>query len=231
MRRYLMALLVAACFGLGLAACDSSDGGSSEIDLGDDDKVASGLSEAEAASLCEEVEKKAAAFVDNESSKHQTCLMAGLFTKAFAGDSVEACQEAYDQCMAAEPGEEVGGDDQPGDEVGGDDQPGDDCGSAHEDLEDCDATLGELEACMNDSQAKQQDAADQVKSLTCSSTSEDAEALQGDSEYEEPASCKALEEKCPGMGVGARETENLKEPPQVDDPPEPDGEPIPGLPE
>ena len=210
--------MLAVCFGLAFGACDSSDGGSSEIDLGSDDKVASSLTEAEATSACEKAQKKMAGTGDGEAQKHMICVTMGLMVKSFGGDDA-ACQTNYDECMKAEPQE-------PTDE----DETQDGCEDAYADLQECDATLGEIEACFNDMLAAQDAAYDALLDVTCSSTAEELEALQGEDGFEEPASCVALEKTCPGvMGEGARTTEGREPPP--DNGPEPDGEPIPQQPE
>jgi hypothetical protein len=219
MLRGITAMAIAACFGLIIGACDSSDGGS-EIDLGSDDKVASTLTEAEATAACKKVETQFAEGGDDTAQKHTICLTTGLFAKAFAGDDASVCQTAYDECMAAEPGAPTGGDD----------EPGDDCDDAAKDLENCNATLGEIEGCFNDLMAAQDAAYEGLLALSCNSTQEEIDALQEDGDLEQPASCKALEDKCPGLMGEGRETEPVREPPR-DNPTEPVGDPIEPQPE
>ncbi len=219
MLRGITAMTIAACFGLIICACDSSDG-SSEIDLGSDDKVASSLTEAEATAACKKVEGQFAESGNGTAQKHTICLTTGFIVQAFGGDDVSACQTAYDECMAAEPEEHTGGDD----------EPADDCEEAAKDLEECDATLGEIEACFNDLMDAQDAAYDSMLSLSCSSTQEEVAALQEGGEMEEPASCKTVEEKCPGMIGGSRESEEVKQPPR-DGLPDPVEEPIEPQPE
>jgi len=72
----------------------------------------------------------------------------------------------------------------------------DDC-KLDEDEEECDVTVAEAEECLNDNLAAMDDA---YGSLSCSS---DLNAVK---EPEKPASCKAIEDKCPALTEEEEET-------------------------
>jgi hypothetical protein len=180
-----IALVAAAMLFAGVMACDGGDdGGGSTVDLGNDSTVASSLTPVEAEQKCELVQEKMEKVAESSDAKHATCLLSGVFAMAFGGDDPAVCQQTYDACMA-QPLEQ--------------EDDGDDCKDAYKDLENCTATLGEIEACMNDSIAAQKQAFAEIKKLNCSSTEEEFDALDDVFEDEEIASCKIVEQKCPGM--------------------------------
>jgi hypothetical protein len=209
--RWLSCLALLAAFGL--SSCDSGDSGSgTTIDLGSNSKVASSLSEAEAIEACEKATAKMESQATGGDDKHLICLTAGLIAKAFSNDSVDVCNQAYDECMTAEPEEGNGM---------GDGESGDDCADTYEDLQDCDATLGEIEACLNDMMAAGEAANEQLKGLSCSSSQEELEAVMNE-EPDEPASCTTLNKKCPdllgGNGTSGREPRRTEEDPMPTEP-------------
>jgi hypothetical protein len=178
---------------IGMMACDGGGGGGgTNVDLGDDGKVASSMSQAEAEQACKNVSAQMEKAYEDAGGEHVGCLVAGTFAKAMAGGDVAACQKAYDSCME-EPDEESG----------------DDCEEAYEELKDCNATLGEIEACMDDQVGAMEEGYAEAKKLNCSSTEEELKALGEifDSKEELSQACKTVQEKCPSMVEEDEETE------------------------
>ena len=66
-------------------------------------------------------------------------------------------------------------------------------------LDSCDITVGEYEACAN-AIISQMDA--MLGQISCSSTLEELQALQGLNSYVLPEVCKRLDERCPGIDFG-----------------------------
>ncbi|MBM4353241.1 MAG: hypothetical protein FJ109_05500 [Deltaproteobacteria bacterium] len=193
MRLGTVVLVVIGVVLLGLTACGGGGGGGgTTVNLGDDGKVASTMTEAEAENACKAVSAQMWRSEGNAGGKHVTCLAVGSFAKAAANDDVKACQDAYDACMAKP-----------------DEESGDDCGDAFDDLTDCKATLGEIEDCMNDQVAAIEEAFAEAKKVNCSSTEEEFKVL-GDlfeTDEEPTAACKLVEEKCPSMVEDDEQTE------------------------
>jgi hypothetical protein len=109
------------------------------------------------------------------------CRLAGMFAAAFSGaetdaDARAACKGAYDSCVAS-PSEETQTCEKPSGE--------------------CTATIGELEACLNDSDAALQQfyaTFPSCETLTLADLMDSGEDI---TQPEDPASCTALEAKCP----------------------------------
>ncbi len=162
---------------LGLPGCGGGDGGSpGKVNYSvDNSKQVGQLTEAEAGVMCEQTMKA----MEGAISKSDTCTLTGLLTAAFAGGDKAVCQEAYEECMNKP--------EEPEDE--------DDCKLDDEDskLTDCTATVGEFEACINDTIAATSEA---YEGLSCDT---DVETLDSMGDNLEPASCKAIEKKCPGL--------------------------------
>jgi len=119
--------------------------------------------------LCEEVAQAAGGVYTHE---HQ-CMLTGVLTAAMTGGGVEGCEQAYVACLQEDP-----------------DPMEDECSlDEMDELRDCDAPLGDLERCMNDMFAQ---LSQLFGGLTCDSDPQELAGLD-----EKPASCQALEERCP----------------------------------
>ena len=195
MRHEITVLAAVAVLFIGMMACDGGGGdggGGTNVDLGDDGKVASSMSQAEAEQACKSVSAQMKKAYEEAGGEHLTCLAMASFAKAMAGGDVAACQQSYDSCMENP-----------------DEESGDDCEEAYEGFKDCNATLGEVEACMNDQIAAMEEGYAEAKKLNCSSTEEELKALgeMFGSEEEISQACKTVQEKCPSMVEENEETE------------------------
>jgi hypothetical protein len=171
--------------GLLLGACGGGSTPSSMSSGLDSGKVASSLSASEQKTLC----TRANDYFMSLLSKGDTCKMAGLLGAALGGgdsslsDMKSTCSSMYNLCMQGGEMEEV-------DKT----KTLSDCTKG---ISDCSATVGEIETCFNDTGAAYKAAmaelpsCSQITEATMNSTSTSASA--------DPASCKALETKCPNL--------------------------------
>jgi hypothetical protein len=73
-----------------------------------------------------------------------------------------------------------------------------DCNKAKaNDLANCDATVGSYEACANDTYSMIKDVQSSVR---CGASISELQALE--TKYKLPASCEALQQKCPSISIG-----------------------------
>ncbi len=164
-----LSLGLALALGLGAAACGDDGNGGGGGSGISGSLKISELSEAQAIALC----KEAANGSFGQGIKAGLCTFQGIIEEQISGGN---CEEARDACMK-EPITDCEADVKEGDFVS-----------------DCDVTVGEYRKCMDDYGAVYQEVA---KDITCDT---DWEELQsGEEDPEPPASCKAIEQKCPGV--------------------------------
>jgi len=167
-----MTMLWLAC----LPACGGGDSSGGKVNYSvDDSKQVSQVSDAEAVAMC----KQTMEALEKAVPKSASCTLSGLFVASLAGGDKKVCQETYDECMKKP--------DEPDDE--------DTCKLDDEDskLTDCPVTVGEFEKCINDTIAAVHDVYD---GLSCDT---DPKSLEDIGDDLEPASCKAIEAKCPEL--------------------------------
>jgi hypothetical protein len=172
--------------GLLLAACDGSSHSNFSTGM-DSGKTPASMSPADRATLCTKVES----FLPTLMSKADMCKLSGMMGAMLGmggGDLKALCTAAYDACMK-EPDDPV--------ETTGD------TASCSQGMSTCTATVGEIESCMNDLDAMMR--AEMAKIPSCSQlTLSDFTATSTTTETTtSPASCTALEAKCPDMGETA----------------------------
>lgn len=184
----------------GLVACggdnndDNNGAGEGSIDLGADATVYGSLTAEEKKASCEEIADFNATLITEAEAKQAACTFAASFAAAFSGASTDAelqaaCVMSRDECLAA-PAMESEGDDM----------------CATSELDDtCTATNGELEPCLEDIARIQITA---LKSIKCSDLKVDTmEDMMEEMEASYPASCSAVEQKCPAA-IGASASTN-----------------------
>ena len=182
-----LAVVLVAVVGFGACGGDGGSGSPSTVDMGEDNVVASSLTQAEAEAACQQVVAAEAAQVGESDAKQIGCITMGIMMKVMGGGDAQACQMTYDQCMQSD---EVFEEDDSG-------QGDDPCKDVYEESKNCEATLGELETCYNARMAQGFAAMQQMKSLNCNSTDEDMQAM--DNMDSIPEECKVIEEKCPEL--------------------------------
>jgi len=153
----------------------------------DKTKKVSEVTPDEAQTLCENAAATAQDFA--ESVKDDLCVFVGAITGAFAGglgggDPVVLCEAAVADCKSQEL--------EPVDTT--------DC-NAEAQIANCDATIEEIEACYNDSLEATTTALAAIGSQSCSDLLTGAEPNIS-VDVSAPASCTALQQKCPGLEVG-----------------------------
>lgn len=161
---------------------------------GGSSKKASELSESEAKKYCEDSQVRLeGAFTEADSDK-LTCNMLASFGAAMSNPTTDeelqaACKSALADCLADPPRE-----DEPGNEDG------DPCAKAKEQFATCEATLAEIDKCMDDQVAmlKELASADVCAEMKLADGEDGADG-EGGSKDMTPASCKALESKCPDL--------------------------------
>jgi hypothetical protein len=172
-----------------LAACD--DGNSGSLTSVDNSKKIEDLSEEDLQQMCEDYTAALANAMDQEFF----CTMGGIAAAEELGGSEMACETTYDMCIDMDLEidiEQFFSCEDMLEDVGDIDDSDDTDGAS--DTGDCDATVGDADACIQDMLAALEDIAD---SLSCAnSASGDLEDIL---DMEEPASCEALEDKCPDM--------------------------------
>jgi hypothetical protein len=162
--------------GMGITSCDDSDDNDNGVLTSlDSSKKLKDLTDEEAYDACVSASEALADLFDKET----LCLIAGVMTSIEMGGNKQMCETMYEQCKNEELSDEL-------DNL----SPEEDCSEEDDDeesYEDCEATVGELDKCFSDMKKAYQNATDD---LSCNTTD-----LK---EPDEPASCKAIEEKCPG---------------------------------
>lgn len=195
-KTFLSLALVALNIPLALAACSSSSssggGGSGSVTTLDSSKQAGSLSDAEKTQYCKDVNAYNAAAISEADTKKVACFSAVASTIFLGGtppkDDAELrskCKTAYQECLAkpvekADAGATV-----------------DDCKDAVKDLANCTATVGELNTCVADRAAAGKSYFAKVDSACDGLSLDGGSGL--DKELEDPASCKAVEAKCPNL--------------------------------
>lgn len=167
--------LVTSCGG------GSDDGGNFSTGL-DGSKQVSDLSDSDFKKVCDAEEKWASSVLSEQEAKEFGCQLTAFATAAFAGaggDAAQlkmACKAAYDACLKQPPPSSM--------------MPS--TMKMCNKPANCTATVAEIEACYTDSAAS----LEMLKqALTC-------DALANTSmppAIQEPASCKTLDMKCPGL--------------------------------
>lgn len=174
---------------LALAGCgddgEGSGGGSVTTGL-PEDKMLADVTAAEAQDVCESLAASSANAISEADLARLPCTIAALSSPAnlmsdgMGGVTVDraACEESVSSCLEAAP----------------EPAPSDDCdaGTLMASLADCDATAAELEACLNASLP-------QIRSLLAQINCNVDLNAGPPSGFEEPAACKALDMKCPGV--------------------------------
>lgn len=171
------------------AGCSSDPGegsGPSNVTSIDSSKTVSELSESEARQYCEDSGRYFANQISEEEGRNFGCGLQASITAAFSGaetdDELKAnCQKALSECKS-----------QPIPEPVEDDE----CGEFVSDAKKCNATVEELNHCLADRTAefKQLATKDFCAELTLSSGGPGSVE-----EFAEPASCKAIADKCPSF--------------------------------
>jgi hypothetical protein len=173
--------------GLLLGACGGDDSNAKFSSGLDPSKTPATLSPAERAALCGKVDS----FLPSVMSKADLCKISGMMGAMFGmmggGDLKALCTAAYDACMN-EPTEPT----DPSDTE-----------SCSQGMSTCTATIGEIETCLNDIASTTQ--AEMAKIPSCSqiTASSLTSVATSTSTSTNPASCTALEAKCPDMGETA----------------------------
>ena len=181
-------------------ACASALAGMALIGCGGDDprlntdlpreRPLNSLSDAEARSFCEDIERFADDLADDiEPSKQQAC---NYIAVSFS-ETEQECEEIRAACLASDedPTEDPDEEEEEPVEVRCADA------TADEIPESCDVTIGEFEVCLEDIADQSRDL---FTSASCSMPGEPPDA-----EDELPASCAALEARCPGLFMDAEE--------------------------
>jgi hypothetical protein len=159
------------------------------------------VSDADFAAICQQAKQF---FSSDPSLKDIGCKASGIFAAALAAafgatsdaDVQKACSDVYNACVMS---------------AGAD--AGTSSGSCTKPTGTCTATVGDYEACVNDTAAAARTAAASLPScatLTIAQLQSDAGSGMNTSS-EQPASCKTLEQKCPGSGLDSSSSQT---PPQ-----------------
>jgi hypothetical protein len=151
------------------------------------DKPIGELTDGEAEQLCADIADYVSTSTFAETQREFSCRLSGMLAALFTGAQTDAalqmaCKATYDVCKAA-PDETTSGE----------------CGKPDGS---CTATVDELKACMADSVAAFEDLSEQIPSCA-ELTMESLAMTPTDMETAEPASCVALEMKCPDAPLPA----------------------------
>lgn len=150
----------------------------------DGSKTAAELSDADVQAICTAAKETGEKFAEN--NKDALCNLTGGVAGALAGalgggDPVAACEMAVSDCKSkAFVPEET------------------ECNPR---LEGCNVTVAELETCFNDTLAATEKVMDTLAALTCTELTSQNSSNALD-QYVEPASCVAIEQKCPDISFG-----------------------------
>jgi len=165
-----------------LIACGGGGGVNSSIDQ---TKPTNEVTDTEAQDVCQATADYAESKVTQADTCRATGFAAGIALVASGDDAMqEACNDAYDACLEADPEEET------------------DCSDATADTADCDdtVTVGDVESCLQDTIDVGVESLDLIPScdeLTLEYFEELAE--NPPEEPEDPASCDVVYEGCPGF--------------------------------
>ncbi|MEQ8280160.1 MAG: hypothetical protein RMA76_01335 [Deltaproteobacteria bacterium] len=171
-------LLIATLFSATAFAC----GGGTSFSAGvDGNKQVKDLTDSDAQTLCKAAEETANDFFDD--NKDGFCKFSGAFAGIFAGslggDAQSTCEMAVTQCESQASTEPA---------------------MCEPMVTDCEATIAEIEACYNDSLDVAADLLDKFAGKSCADLIADESSLNITADT--PASCVALEEKCPSLEFG-----------------------------
>lgn len=175
-------------------ACSSSggSGGSGSVSSVDSTKTVNGLSDSEAKQYCEDATRYAEGQLSAADSKKIGCGFSSQFMASFNAesdsDAQTKCKALYEECLK-KPDEKTETD------AGASDDP---CTEFKSRSKDCAATVGEVTQCMTDELAAMKALAARDFCAEAKASSPDG-GTPGSSLFEQPASCKAIESKCPGL--------------------------------
>lgn len=177
MRNHLMTGLMVLGMAMTTVACsDDGDGGGGNFSSGvSGTKKVGELSPTEVKTFCDAAEKT----LTSDGFRAPTCKLLAVVAAASAGegDLKTPCKMAYDECIK---------------------EPSDDSAMCEAPPSTCTATVGEIEACLNDTQKLLNTIAGKLPSCD-NLTQSSLEMLDEDSfDFDEPASCKSVQAKCPG---------------------------------
>lgn len=167
-----------------LAATVGCSSGTSFSSGVDGSKKASELSEADVKAICDAAKKTAEDFAKN--NEEALCNFSGglagvLASAGGGGDPVALCEAAVTECKNAPFTTDT-----------------DDCNPK---VDGCDVTVAEIETCFNDSLEVTEKAFDAFAGKSCSELTSGS-TFETAGNIEEPASCKAIDEKCPDISFG-----------------------------
>lgn len=163
-------------------AVGCGDGATIDTGLPDSTLVVD-LTDAQAVQACIAVERWERDEAPNLASERELCT---VFAVAFTEDAT-SCEAAVRACLDAEPGEPDPDDETPEEECADETAP---------DVEaSCDVTVGEIEQCANARVDATQRA---LAELDCSYAGDD-DALDELEDRYEPAICRDIERRCPGL--------------------------------
>jgi len=150
----------------------------------DGSKTASELSDADVQAICDAAKETGVKFA--EDNKDALCNLTGGVAGALAGalgggDPVATCEAAVTDCKSSGVTPEET--------------------ECNPKLDGCTVTVAELETCFNDSLAAAEKVFDALAALTCTELTSGTSNTTLD-QYVEPASCVAIEEKCPDISFG-----------------------------
>jgi hypothetical protein len=199
MKKTILTFAVMAVYGpMAVLACSSSSssGGGGSVSSIDPAKQAGSLSDSEKTQYCKDANAYLASQINETDSKKAACF-SQAFSSIYLGgtppkDDAELqskCKTAYDECLSKPLDKGDAG------------STSDDCATATKEYANCTATVGEINTCL-------QDTATQLKTLyatfdsACSKAQLDGGGLPTQGNTDQPASCKAVSAKCPGVGGG-----------------------------
>jgi hypothetical protein len=188
----------AALSALGLVvACSSSSSSSSggtgpgAVSSVDSSKKAADLSEADAQQYCRDALAYQKSQINEVDSKRYTCAAIGAVIASFSAKTDEeakaACIKSRDECIA-KPSSSEG-------DAGAEKDP---CANAKKDLGNCTATVAEINQCTADQVDAYKAVVNQDPCASATAAKPDGGQSSG-ATLAEPASCKALKEKCPAL--------------------------------
>ncbi len=171
------------------SSCGGGGGGSgSAVDTGlSDTRLLSSVTPEEATQACESIESAFSARLDVQSALAAVCELVG----AALSDTEAQCRQVADDCVAqAQRGEGMLKEEDFEQDFDCDEE------ESQQELASCEATVGEFEQCMNDQLALAEQTLAAFSCANAPNTTPEAlsEAQAGPPL---PASCEALEEKCP----------------------------------
>lgn len=195
MKKGILTFAVMCFYGpVAVIACSSSSssgGGGGSVTSIDSSKQAGSLSDAEKQQYCKDATNYINSNVSDTDSKKVSCFSKAVQSIYTSGspptsdaDLQSKCKSAYNDCMS-----------KPLDKGDAGTSTSSSCSPSE--FTNCTATVGELNQCVQDSVAAMKTAY-ATFDTACDKIQMDGGGLQ-QSASSEPASCKALETKCPGM--------------------------------